>query len=839
MKKTLALLTIVAGAALAVTLEEKPDSLTVRNPHYTLQFAKENAYAGKLLAIGKAKIPYGMVTPTILLDGELDNYERRYNPGTVMVMRKQLTITPKVLENTATKVRLQFDYAFSGGQSTEVVEFDDSPAVLFTVDIDHTARLFEQHLHIALANAGNDGIFLPDNVRVTGLYHANGEGAAGPGWRLAWYAKKGVAVGVVALPHDNLSGIEYAMQGTNEGWGQETANLRVIHNPLARLGKKGHLQFRTAMLACTNPEAGQQAAEKLLGGAPQGVRFFSAHLQKVTTRPGQPNTLLADVRNYTAAPVEATINLTLTFSLNSEATLPPVTFTLPPNGTQRLALPIQFPAAVQRGCAVRCEMRDKTGALLDTMTDFCSVTDFAPRDAGFGIINVQQAHQDGSQHAWNRSFRKKYVGAYEYYCWAPSTIFGLAPKEESWIPHTEANYTATISKKFLKQLVDDAHSQGVGVYAWVTGLWNYKVGMEHPELLQYTANGQPNIYNGTVWKNGHRRMVLKPNMFTVERARMWGEEMADSVDMFGWDGCRWDWTFVPSVMNDPMYMGERTDDWYDWKGVPQSKLYPDPDKTAENCLRAWREAVNKRHPNFIFGTNYGSSLETWAATPRWHALAATHSMVLFEDMLNYAREQYGTFERWGGELAIRCDKVRECGGTPVVGAMHGLPDSSVSSHLAHYTAAAAGVKWWCYGGSIHLHDRDAERNRFLLRFAEWYYGTEYLRPATQSVSLAGSDKVLYQPFVRERRTADGREIVVPLLNLPEESTYVCQFHDTPPVRTDLVLNVPTGAFEVWLMTPQEPEKARQLTISSDKVTLPPLVDTALLLVRAKGQGGAR
>ncbi|MBQ6471971.1 MAG: hypothetical protein IJJ33_08305 [Victivallales bacterium] len=838
MKKTLALLSIVAGAALAVTLEEKPDSLTVQNQHYTLQFAKENAYAGRLLTVGKAKIPYGMVTPVIYLDGELDNYERRYNPGTTQVARSQLAVTAKVLESTPTKVSLQFAYTFPGGRSTEVVECDDTPAVLFTVGIDHTVRLYGQQLNVGIANTGNDGIFLPDNVRVTGVYHANGEDAPGPGWRLAWYARKGVAVGVVALPHPNLSGIEYAMQGRDEGWSQENANLQVIHNPLSRLGKTGKLQFRSALLACAKPDEGRLAAEKLLG-APQGVRFFSAHLQKVTTRPGQPNTLLADVRNYTGKAVEATINLTLTYSLDSVTTLPPTSVTFPPNSAKVLELPIHFPADVQRGCAVRCELRDQAGAMLDSMTDFCSVTDFAPRDAGFGIINVQQAHQDGSQHAWNRSFRKKYIGAYEYYCWAPSTIFGLAPKEESWIPHTEANYTCTITKKFLKRLVDDAHSQGIGVYAWVTGLWNYKVGLQHPELLQYTANGQPNIYNGTVWKNGHRRMVLKPNMFTVERARMWGEEMADSVDMFGWDGCRWDWTFVPSVMNDPMYMGERTDDWYDWKGVPQSRLYPDPDKTAVECLQAWREAVARRHPDFIFGTNYGSSLDTWKDTPRWHALAATRSMVLFEDMLNYARAQYGTFESWGSELAIRCDKVREWGGTPVVGAMHGLPESSVSSHLAHYTAAAAGVKWWCYGGNIHIHDRDGERNRFLLRFAEWYYGTEYLRPATIPVSLAGSDKVLYKPFVRERRTADGRELVVPLLNCPEESAYVCQFHDTPPTRSNLELSVPSATAEVWLMTPQSPEKARKLPVTAGKVSLPSLVDTALLLIRVREQGGVK
>ncbi|MBQ7651016.1 MAG: hypothetical protein IJS15_08650 [Victivallales bacterium] len=838
MKRITALFAVMSFATLAVTLEETPDALTVQSSHYSIRFAKSDGYVGRFLSIGKSKVGYTSVTPILFQDTEPDYFERHYIPDATLVPRKPSAVTAQVVRNTPEAIELRFSYAFQGGQVAETLAFDESPAVLYTIDVAHSVRLHEQQFHVVLTNGGPDGVFLPDGERVTGVYNGNGELAAGPGWRVAWYAKKGMAVGVAAQPHPNLDGIEYAMQGPDGSWGNEVATLRVVHNPLARSGKNGNLQFRYALLAGGNPDILRKTAETLVG-APQGIRFFSCHLQKVATRPGTPNAMQVDVRNHSANPFSGALRLTLTHGLDSQFTLPATPLTLKPGETRRLEMPVSFPPDVRLGVAARCDLLSSDGKTIDTATDFCSVTDFAPRDAAFGIINVQQAHQDGSEHAWNRIFRKKYVGAYEFYCWAPSTIFGLAPTEEKWIPHTEANYTCTVTKKFLQTLVTDARNQGVGVYAWITGLWNYRIGIQHPELLQYTATGQPNIYNGTVWKNGHRRMVLKPNMFTPERTRMWAEEMADSVDMFGWDGCRWDWSFIPEGSSDPLYMGEHTDDWYDWKGVQQSKLYPEPDKTAEECLLAWRETVAKRHPDFVFGTNYGSGPEAWKAYPRWHALAATRSMVLFEDMLNYAGRERNTFGTWGAELAIRCDKVREHGGAPVVGAMRGLTASSVSSHLAHYPAAAAGVKWWCYGGSIHNYDRDKERNGYLLRFAEWYYGTEFLRPDSLSVNLTGSDKVLYEPFMRERKATEGREIVVPMLNLPEESDYVCQFHEFPPPRSSLVLQVPNTTVEVWIMAPQSSEKAQRLAVTDGKVSLPPLIDTALLLVRTQNEGGAK
>jgi hypothetical protein len=243
----------------------------------------------------------------------------------------------------------------------------------------------------------------------------------------------------------------------------------------------------------------------------------------------------------------------------------------------------------------------------------------------------------------------------------------------------------------------------------------------------------------------------------------------------------------------------------------------------------------KRHPKFIYGTNYSSSERSWNMNPEYHKEAARDALVLFEDMNGYASADRKTFELWGNELALRTDLVRRYNGSPVVGAMYGLPAYSVSYHLANYTCAAAGVKWWTYGGSLGL-ARGPERNRYFMRFAEWYYETSYLRPAECPVEIDKGINVLYKIFARERKTAGGREVVVPIVNMPEENWNVCEFHMPPPVRkVPVKLKMKAGeTAEAWLMTPQSPEKAVKLEVKDGVATVPALKDAAMVLFRCKG-----
>ena len=212
-------------------------------------------------------------------------------------------------------------------------------------------------------------------------------------------------------------------------------------------------------------------------------------------------------------------------------------------------------------------------------------------------------------------------------------------------------------------------------------------------------------------------------------------------------------------------------------------------------------------------------------------------MVLFEDMLGYSAKKFSTFEKWGSELRKRCDLVRRYGASPVVGAMRGLNPGSISYDLAQYTCASAGVKWMMYY-SIDLLDGEAERNCYFLRFAEYYYNPEFLQSKTNSIKLENNAKVLWQTFIRERKTADGREIVMPLVNQPDKDAFICQHHPQMSVRKNLTFSVKLLKGEkidsVWLMTPQSPEKAVKLQVNNGKFIVPELKNAALVLVRLKG-----
>jgi hypothetical protein len=72
--------------------------------------------------------------------------------------------------------------------------------------------------------------------------------------------------------------------------------------------------------------------------------------------------------------------------------------------------------------------------------------------------------------------------------------------------------------------------------------------------------------------------------------------------------------------------------------------------------------------------------------------------------------------------------------------------------------------------------------------------------------------------------------------MPEENGIICEFHKEPPVRkVSLKLDAKKGEkVTAWLMIPQNPEKAVELEVKNNTVTVPALKDAALVLFQCKG-----
>jgi len=489
--------------------------------------------------------------------------------------------------------------------------------------------------------------------------------------------------------------------------------------------------------------------------------------------------------------------------------------------------------------------------LVDFGREYTAVTNFAPKVGQVGIWNPS-IRQEGSEATHVRKVREAYVGIVEYYCWTPDTVNDMTPEGKSWQPHTESQgaYEVTLTKAFLQTIVRKAHENGVHVYSWITGLMPFTSGLQKPELFQYTPDGQPYLYNGRVY-DGQRRYSVGPvNIYREDLCLRWGEEMARSADMFGWDGCRWDWGFVPTVPSDPLGLDEKekdrfkTDDrpdWHDWEGRNSRELFPDPDATGEKLLKAWRKGVAKTRPEFVYGTNFNSSERTARTIPKYFQEATTDSLLLFEYLLNCSSEKMNTWEKYARHLTEDCQRVRKNRGQPCVGYMRGFLPGSTALRLVQYLIFASGVHWAANPGVRHSLDDTWERFRFALRFAEYYYDPGFfLLPEARrtEVSVQADPRVFWQPFVYERRRPTGRDITVHLLNLPK-SDFIVQYHEDPPAKTGIAVRVQLRPGEkverAAIMLPEPEPHAVPLAAPYDGsaavVRIPSLKSAGIVLVQ--------
>jgi len=484
--------------------------------------------------------------------------------------------------------------------------------------------------------------------------------------------------------------------------------------------------------------------------------------------------------------------------------------------------------------------------LIDEAEEYTSATNFAPKVAQVGIYNPS-CRQEGSEHSWMQQMREKGFGIVEYYCWMPDELLNLTPDGEKWFPHTESQgaYEVTLTKKFLKTLVQEAHKRGIHVYAMASGLLSLPGLLDRPELVKYTPDGQPWIYNGRIQDGQRRYAVGLSNPYTREFVKEWGEEMAASVDMFGWDGCRWDWGFVPSKPSDPLHWDETEAEkekrkWYDSQGKPSTELFPDPDQIGAELLHRWRATVNKRHPSFVYGTNGGASAEHQRSVPQYFKESTTHSLLLFEYLLSSVKEEHNTWEKWAKVMTEATQRVRANGGQPCVGYKEGTLAGGIARRMSAYLMFASGCHWAKGIGQRHSLDELWKQFRFALRFSEYYYDPGFrLLPEgrREEVAVQAHPRVFWKQFVYERVRPAARDVTVHLLNLPEND-YIVMRHEVPTVKENIVVSLKLKPGErlkrASIMLPDPLPHAEPLECSADAgvsaVRVPRLETAAIVLL---------
>lgn len=406
-----------------------------------------------------------------------------------------------------------------------------------------------------------------------------------------------------------------------------------------------------------------------------------------------------------------------------------------------------------------------------------AVGDSSVKLAQYGVINPGGINTIGNYRRFIDVLKKNYFGAFEYYCWTSCPYLGLTPKGDSWEPETESQvtYSARVEKAFVVDFVKYAHDNGLAVFPWMNGEIALGTGLDHPEYYRYGSNGQPLFYNGTI-RNGKRYAIAYSSVLYDENASYeFGRMMSASIDMFGWDGCRFDWAFTPSVVGDPMRAKES--EWFNFEGRSSQELFPDPDGAGTSFLKAFRRGVAERHPEFIYGTNSHFTEVSVKSLPKYSAESSRDSFLWYEYLLDYNQKQFNTWDKWVGNLVADIGRSKGNGAQVGVGWMTVYPPGALSNRAMPFALAFSGAHW------VGPYDRQSSLGeswkcwRHAMRFSEYYFNREFAAldeaRISKEIAVEASGKLMWRNWVSERKGEGRRELVISFLNI-DGSRYISE-----------------------------------------------------------------
>ena len=863
MKAAIKLLALLLSAgvmsASAVTLERGSDRWYVQNSYYRLGFNVGSGYQIDRIKVGSiekavaAKFVYGY-------DQQPTNFTGHSASADVTVSRTGAEIA--VTKETTDEIAFTLTWGDEDSQIVEKYRFDNTVRVDYSADLNWsktvgTVKFTIQTVQSALGRLNEETVrFYPESRRVRGLYESQLQGDASiyPQWK---HLKAGdtYGFGVVMPETENWENFNFAVRPYLASFWQEHAWIDVFAKHLAHEPVPNSRHYNLTFVFAADEQETHKVANSILTGAPE-VELCDIVPDKVVSKRGAGNGLTTAIINNTESTRTVKVKVALASGFNTEREICETELNLSPLEIRPFYTNWNYDASFEWGVATRVRLLDAgTNKELDYRADITSVSDKGFAAAGVSIANSGNCIQDGAEAAWAESFRRNYIGMVEYYAWSPSTwdpdrVDGQAPVADSWEPCTESStsYRTTITKKFLRTLINEAHARGTDMYNWITGLVNYRHAVRNAEKFQFGKDGQMLIYSGRIWDTD-RFAVAKMAPYTVEDATEWGEQIAESVDMFDWDGCRWDWGWSPAVPNDPMYHNAEGKsaaelEWFDYKGVSCFDKFPDPDQTAYDCYRAWIGAIRKKHPNYVNTANCQPLASEFEDGKKYLAEFLRDGMGLLEYLIGFdGSSTHNTLGSWAKELTEVSNRIRKVGAHSEVGSISGFSRNSAMTQYARYVCHAAGSKWWGGPGDIRCWKAKARSLPFAMRFSEYFWSTEFLQVEDEAerlgkVSVVNGDNLVWKDFVFERVKGGVRELVLHVVNAGGDEHFFPRRAPSPDIENlEIIFNAGAGESEVecWALTPDDEPKATLLTADpvSGHYFLPRLQEAATLVWRAK------
>ena len=553
---------------------------------------------------------------------------------------------------------------------------------------------------------------------------------------------------------------------------------------------------------------------------------------------------------------DGSVNLYLehTFADRTKVQSIPVKLTPSP---QMLSFEIQLPSD-ELGYAVIAEYVSSQGNDRSSASEYFTIAQNYNRVAMFGAnpggTRDSVMEEEPIRSALSAS-RADYFNAVEYPFWAEDDLLAMSPKNDFWFSG-QANYH--MNKQTIQRQIRLAHEQGIAMVTY--GKWcisgpigwetvydfpgDFKAAYEHPigcwagvnaHVFDLRRNGEQVPYSPRpsgsgrwfdVWWNDFIGLTPDNTTANVRRA---AQECMRSIEMFGWDGIRWD--------DHPRGAG--------WAQIGRAGNYqPWAARQTQALVRYFKELVNAKYPAFGHGYNYllvdPKKDHAWAVEDFELDELARGGGLLMNESIGNASSGW-SYQSIVQNLQVDGDLCRERGGFYL----------GISGAITPRDMLIESALWAAAGCRPYNRAMTREVRRYCTRYAQYTFD-ENLRRIVHPGKILTPQKptrLQWQPFVYETPISQNqRQIVVNLLNLPMEEKRPqrdakVEYKWDMPAGTDPVtftLQLPQGlhAMAVRLIEPQTLE-VTSLNLKENQFEIPPVASWNVAVIDVAMDAGAR
>lgn len=527
---------------------------------------------------------------------------------------------------------------------------------------------------------------------------------------------------------------------------------------------------------------------------------------KIRYNPGEEAVFEVTVVNEGTASAQALLHVAVIGNLDDRVELPVQTILMGAGENRTVRVSWKIPDTAHFGYEVAASFENLPTGHSKPVREYFTVgrngwevgrykTFFNTAQMGWTDANAK-AKADQMAQEW----RKQYIVIAEHYSGQPGIYTDMAPEPgaKEWFVF-QNHYIE--SAENLRQIIRAGHDQGLqfSVYtaAWGVGPSLLGVLRDNPDFAAYRQDGSLTI--GTYdsqemrflakasieelkaeWKRGQNPGQGINGCLLLKDAPVFDigvREILKAVEMFGFDGVRWDGAPLTSCIIEgaEQHRGK----YYDYQG----RLFSPPDMDLNNKQMNlyFRQKLRERHPELLIGYNIGVNEVQRKAEgvefPETYKAIAPDSYILWENLraVEEANHPQGTWPSYVRGIQDENFKVwRPRGAFLHGGWMGGGPVFN-----RHMTAVmyASGLHWDTWADCVEMF-------QFGLRFGAFLWdGRIQLLPDAQSLIRVGSPGAWWRDFPQYLEKDGKKFLIVHLLTHPvQEKIFFLEKKEPDPLK---------------------------------------------------------